>query len=528
MWLKQVKSELGKVFVLSLSLSLLFSCAGFEDLEEEDKIKDQDSETVSKEKYEELREDYNDLRAKKNALEYQSSVLKSQKKRITDKYNTRTDKYNKRVSKAYELDKASRATTRLMNDLDENFSKLLSTKNDFIDQFSQQNIEHTVSQLDDNEPLEVQITDIDKVISSALQTVLKLEKVNLEMMKSIEDNSEIYKNEHTQRNKAQNLIQNFKARGEQLEGFRDIILDQRESIFNVVKAEITVYATRHNQNKKAEDALDRIEDKSQKQKKIELSEKEKQVKQQTAGSTTYGTYAGQHGTHKVIKGNSVEDYVKVAEDFGINTKAVRHSYSLSHKTGGSLGLAETYQQIPSVITENFFTDIKDSMNQNRGDLELVFLIDYSGSMEQEIESVINSLKEMTRSLDAIRRAGRDIEISVVTFNQPELEEINLPFTSNFADVQITLSSLLENFHNDKNYVNPGEARYYGLREAIDKLKWNALNRNIILMTDEPSYIKEDPRPYDDYNKTVKEDKVLTDLKRNGIQTKIYNLVVPKS
>lgn len=174
-----------------------------------------------------------------------------------------------------------------------------------------------------------------------------------------------------------------------------------------------------------------------------------------------------------------------ASTHGYNAKGAQHAYTLSSRSGGMVGFADNPNALPQAIND-MLSHMKDQMNRVDGDLELVFAIDYSGSMSDDIQGVIQGLVKIAGSLDAVKQANRSVKVGIVTFIGPGEEKLQLQLTENMVTVRASLERLLKDYDSNTG-VDPGEAWYHGLNIAGSSIRWNSQNRMVILISDEESH-----------------------------------------
>jgi hypothetical protein len=181
--------------------------------------------------------------------------------------------------------------------------------------------------------------------------------------------------------------------------------------------------------------------------------------------------------------------VDEVRDYGVRNgyaaQTVDHAIEISRKNEGIVGFAQNSVELTATIRD-LVGHMKKQMNANADGLELVFAIDYSGSMENNIQAVIADLKKLTQSFTNLLEAGRTISIGIVTFGKTGKEKLELSLTRDLARVQSTLQRLLDQYNTNTHYDEPGEACYGGLSCAATGMAWTSKNRQIIVITDEGS------------------------------------------
>jgi hypothetical protein len=211
-----------------------------------------------------------------------------------------------------------------------------------------------------------------------------------------------------------------------------------------------------------------------------------------------------------------------ASNMGFDYQAATNMFDMSAKTGG-LATYSRAQDLGTSITQ-ILANIKQKVQSNSDDLELVFALDYSGSMSDDIEGVIAGLKDITNSLAAFSSAHRQVRIGIVTFGLRYKEKRELDLEPNLVIVANKLAFLLDEYLHNPNASNsddPGEVSYHGLNVVAEQMSWRSRNRMAILITDEPAteiVTSAFPGYADD---------VMQKLKRQGVQTTVYTILTPR-
>lgn len=213
---------------------------------------------------------------------------------------------------------------------------------------------------------------------------------------------------------------------------------------------------------------------------------------------------------------SVADF---ARNNGYSVKAAEDGIALSSKTGGRLSFAKDANSLPSSISDTI-SHFKQQLNANAGALEIAFVIDYSGSMHDDIQGVIKGLLSIVKELENVKRTGRDVRIGIVTFGEPKKELVEQDLTNDMVKTAATLERLLSEYRTKNHSTDPGEASYHGMALAAKALSWKSENRMSIVITDEESYELRT-------GMTQFVDDTLASLAANRIQNRIYTLVVPQ-
>jgi hypothetical protein len=190
----------------------------------------------------------------------------------------------------------------------------------------------------------------------------------------------------------------------------------------------------------------------------------------------------------------------------------RHALDMARSFNGISGMACTNSDLVQVMSD-MVSHMKGQANTNTDDLEIVLAIDYSGSMSNNIQAVMNQLDRFLSSMENVHHSGRKIKYGIITFGEPGREKIDLALTENVSDVQTMLQTLLRLFHRNNHAIEPGEASYYALDKST-QMQWSSLNRQIILITDEPSY-----------SLAIGDTSYISSVEARLSQTKLYPLIV---
>ena len=251
---------------------------------------------------------------------------------------------------------------------------------------------------------------------------------------------------------------------------------------------------------------------SPKKNQIQLNEEEEEI----ASSTESGNSAvyRQNGQTVVVTGEN--DIVNFASSNGFNVEAAKDAFSMASNSNGIIGFARSEEEVASAV-QQVLGHIKNAMNQNADKLELIFALDISGSMEGDIEDVVNNLVSITDSLSAVQSAGREVKIGIVTFGKPSLEKVTLALTNNLVEVRQKLRWILNNFNSIKHHTDDGEASYYGLNLASKSFSGTSSNTEVVLITDEEAYSRV-------VNDSAYIQRVESNLRRNKIDVTVYPII----
>lgn len=396
----------------------------------------------------------------------------------TEKYNKLVADYNQLTSNAYGLQ---------MNSLEEiiNIQKL-----DL--KITQLNV---AIALVENLNTPANVDELKRIYKETMQFITDLEKTLIDQYDHLMKNTSVLQNPQSQKEMIVELKENIMKRSQAMSGLRTLITKAVNDVITDSNSKLPI--------PKAS---------SPSEKEIILTEEESKLVPIEGGQAFAKDQNG-----NVIHFKNKTDASNYANSIGIDPSAANDNFEISKNTNGILTFARSSNEI-SERALDIFAHIKHSINQNSDNLELVFAIDYSGSMSDDIENVISNLKKLVDSLQAVQNSGRLYKIGIVSFGKPTYEKVELQLTTDLLSVRNTLERMLNNFSTMKNSTDPGEASFHGLNLAASAINWSSINRKVILITDEPSYeISTGDRNYveNTYNK----------LAANSIQTSIYTIVV---
>jgi hypothetical protein len=247
--------------------------------------------------------------------------------------------------------------------------------------------------------------------------------------------------------------------------------------------------------------------------KIQLTKKDEEVTQNVRGGAAGFARSGGK-VSALTSAQAVSDY---AAANGFNPYAASDSYKISSRSGGLVTFAAGPTEIPQSISD-MVAHIKPTLNSNNDDLELAFVIDYSGSMSDDIDSVIKGLVGIVKDFENVKVAGRNVKIALVLFGEPGRETVELNLTGDMVKVADNLTRILREFSTKGHSTEPGEASYHGLEITAKKVNWSSKNRMAVLITDEPSSELQG-------GDTTYVDGVINALSATGVDTHIYTIVV---
>jgi len=191
-------------------------------------------------------------------------------------------------------------------------------------------------------------------------------------------------------------------------------------------------------------------------------------------------------------------------------RTIKSFDDISEKTGGKSYIAESPEGLPAKIIQA----IKDSTEGYNGDdVDLVFAIDSTGSMIDDIDYVKKELKSILRTIsDCFQFAN----IGIVLYKDRSDEFITkgFPFTQDVEKVKMQIDSIRPAGGGDKP-----EAVIDALYYTITEFKWTAGKRIIILIGDAPPH-----------EKSLDGKKIMDDVYKaamsKDITIQIYTITVP--
>lgn len=398
----------------------------------------------------------------------------------TSEYNDLVKKYNKLLRASQKVQVTSEDEIELLNVMDVRIGKYTEFRATLLDSAS-------VSGKD--------LDSLKKQYETAVNGVYSVEKHLISQIKALRENGKVtyQKGVKTDVEVYDLLV----VRGQFLKGIKALLRDAHN------EAVVTIVSKNRGIAPVAKPA----------KKQVELQPEEVEVVERTQGG---GVARSSQGRVLLNSRSQVQDQ---ARKLRLNPEAASHAYDLSISSGGIVGLSGSSKELTQTVTD-IFSHMKASINANSDDLELVFAIDYSGSMGDDIEAVVKNLTTITDSLQAVQRSGRNVKIGILTFGLEGSEKVNKDLTSNLVDIKRILASLLSNYKKQQHSDDPGEASFAGLN-LVDRFSWTSINKKVVLITDEPS--KEIAQ-----GRTSFIDRVNAKLKANGIQTTIYTIVVGNS
>lgn len=366
-----------------------------------------------------------------------------------DKYNEQVNQYNDLVKKYNETVSSGADTSKTMT----NYMASILNLDDKMKEVSS-----AYFGIKENSACS-SFSDFNTKKANALKQIVSIESDNLSLVQTLRKNAEhLYKQEKSQAIELLNVSILFHK---QLSGFRSI-LDNMETDITLKSPKACNISV---------------------EKEIQLSQKETEILDRMSSGTANAIYR-HNGSTQVQSGRS--GILEYARNSGFDNRTASQNLDIAELSNGVLGMATSSAELTDIMVDQLAI-FKNKMNANTDHLELALIIDYSGSMSNNINEVITNLIKLNKGLEAVKNSGRKVKIAIVTFGAPGSEKIDLDFTDNLTEVDRVLRVLLAKFSSNNHSTDPGEASYHGLTKALSGLKWNSSNREIILVTDEPSY-----------------------------------------
>ncbi|MEW6056521.1 MAG: VWA domain-containing protein [Bdellovibrionota bacterium] len=396
-------------------------------------------------------------------------------------YNALADQYNSAVKDSYSVSQATRESGAYLFELDQALNELAERIEILDHKFTEyvNGLETLDAQLRKKTDKEYgdALNAVTDSRSKCFDIVSSLEASLIKTLASLHENAaNAYAKPEEVREKLEAQRKGFSARGNTLSGMRRLIL-------NSVQEVLTRYGlVLHERKEKGliQHLPSVVTQASEKE--IELDVKEQKIG--ALNSASSAVVSDTQGQTKLLNGK--DEVLNYAETHGFDIEAAYDALEIAKSSGSIVGFAENSAQLGNAI-QNMIAHVKNTMNQNNGDLELVFALDYSGSMSDDIQSVIANLAEITKALEAVHKSGRTVKLGIISFGEPKREKVELELTSNFVSVQTALARLFDEYHLKQHSTDPGEASYHGLQIALEGISWSSQNKTILLITDEPAH-----------------------------------------
>lgn len=367
----------------------------------------------------------------------------------TDKYNELVKKYNGLLDGAYEASEASRKA-----------AKQLAGLSSTLTLFSRS----AEAYLSDAQPSRAQLTKVVANYEAGLTQLAETETLVLQEMVAMDANANrVYQ---------AGLRDAFKS-----------LLDTSSWLVGVnAEHRLLMKAVeRHSQNSKLPPETNESgAPVASPQARITLAPAEREISRVTSGGGIYRDASGN------LAASSPAEFSKFAAERGFPDTIANDSFRMASRNNGVVGLACSNKDL-IVVLNDLISHMKAKMNQNSDDLELAFAIDYSGSMNNNIQYVLTRIVDFAKNLENIKASGRNVKVAIATFGEPGKEKVELPFTSDLAVFRDRLKLLLDLYQQNHHSTDPGEAIYAGLDLVIRELPFTSQNRQIVAITDEPSW-----------------------------------------
>lgn len=423
----------------------------------------------------------------------------------TGEYDALVEKYNNLMTTSHSLQLQSEKEEKEVQELDDLLGEFSKTAKDLRGTFAY------LSDITESSQADRAIRYTQELSALTLQIntrIARLERVILDEMNALYSNAaHVYKYANSQRADIQSERTRLNKKTRVLQGLWNLVNDDRNALLVETNTRLQAAAAK---SKVTVPAV------SSRLPEIKLSQRDEEIKN-SVDNYSFGIVRG--SGNRIESFTNAVDVERYASKNGFSAVAARDAFDMAAKTKGMMAFSRGNQQLPPAIND-MVSHFKPSMNANGDDLELAFLIDYSGSMSDDIEAVINGLLDIVKEMENIKAAGRNVKIGIVTFGDPGKEKVDLDLTSNLTKVSQTLRALLANYSSNQHSADPGEASYHGMTLAADKLTWLSKNRMSVVITDEESY-----EVHTGQTSYVRD--TMEKLSARGIQNHIYTIVVSR-
>ncbi len=146
-----------------------------------------------------------------------------------------------------------------------------------------------------------------------------------------------------------------------------------------------------------------------------------------------------------------------------------------------------YAQLGQGLPQNHVIQVSPAgtavMTNNAGKVDLVFVIDTTGSMSNKINGL---LKTCNKFVDQFARIGLDHRVAIMAFGDLKVPEDKIVTTKFTADINVTKKSL-KNIPRFSGGGNEGESSLEAMHKAIDMKYREDAVKVLILITDEPAH-----------------------------------------
>lgn len=421
---------------------------------------------------------------------------------LKDSTNALKEKYNTLLDSGYGLDYTSQQEVKLLLDLDKKLEEFSEGTNEF---FKGVLVKDSIV-ASDRPTTDGYFATVEKRQNEVLAIVERLELNLLFEMTALDKNStHVYENPETQQAKIQELRDAFSAKGSKLAGFKSLVLSHVEHLR--IRYAAIIKASNLPAAPVARPVVLRAEEKPA-----------------AAVPPSQGFVKDNGGKIEILKDEAA--VTQYARQNGFDGSAASAGYKMSSATGGLVTFAADEKKFTQAAID-VFSHVKTKMSTNADGLEVVFVLDYSGSMQNKIKGTIDGLVAIVKSLENIKDRG--YKVGIVTFGKPGKELLNLQPTENLTKVVETLQNLLTEYPDKTHSTDPGEASYHGLKKVADEVNWKSKNRMAIVITDEPAWELE---PYARLESEAGAkghgqkfvDGIFESLKKDKVQTSIYTII----
>lgn len=426
-------------------------------------------------------------------------------KAITE-YNQVVEKYNALLNSSHPLQTHAESELLSLEALDRSFQELAASA--AAVENSARSLPATTS-ISAERSLETGLAEFSVRKSQALRQIADLETKMLALYTKLLANSDnVYLHKEVNKALLEGRKKNLEALQNTLSGIRAVVGSVEQLTYAYTDNQVTAYEAVTGKTARA--SL-----KNLKRSTIIPSQRDSEVAT-TVKPGDAGFYRTADG--RLVRASDANELVREATRHGISGTAVAHGYEISRQTGGTISFAVSNDALPTAISDAL-SHFKQTLNPNAGALEIAFVVDYSGSMSDDIAAVIKGLHAIVAELANVKHAGLEVRIGIVTFGNPGQEKVEQTLSADLTQTAKTLDRLLSEYATKNHSTNPGEASYHGMYLAATQLAWTSPNRMSIVLTDEESFeVATQDNAY--ISATLKA------LSHQAIHNRIYTLLVP--
>ncbi len=417
-------------------------------------------------------------------------------------YNELVKKYNALLGTSYRAQQESEKELLALEDLDVTLSEYATSTGEVV-----MTSDRLVVQLSDitATALEAQVKVTTELHRRAVNKLTALEQQILVLWSGLADNAAlVYQLGDAKKNELLEKKRRYERLSSTLSGIRSLLTQDQKTILAYAHSKSQVYARLTGNKAPMVQSIPQI-----------VPTARDQEVAAAVGAKDSGWVRDTTG--KLLPLSDAKAVTEYATRNGFSVQAAEDGVILSSKTGGSVGFSKTAASLPVSISDSI-SHFKQQLNKNSDALEIAFIVDYSGSMADDIQGVIDGLLSIVTELENVKKAGRDIRIAIVTFGEPKRELVEQDFTNDMVKTGTTLKRLLAEYAKKNHSTNPGEASFHGMALAAKGLSWKGANRMSIVITDEESYELRT-------GMTQFVDDTLKALANQNIQNRIYTLIV---